>query len=290
MDAAPEPSSVPLPEPALTLRPIGYVRTAQRLKFAARHQPVDTAEERHTLELLPGGDYELGLRDLAGFDRIWLVWWFHRNETWRPLVLPPRGPARRRGVFATRSPHRPNPLGLTPVRLLGVEGLTLHLGPCDLVDGTPVFDIKPYVPAYDVFPEAKAGWIDEVDAAMAEPPRYAVVWTAEAEAQAAWLREHHGIDFTARLRELLERDPTPHRTRRIGRRADGTLEIGCGAWRAVFTLVAETVTIVALESGYPLRLLHQPGEAVADRGAQLAFIARWGPGKLQKPLGEPSTG
>ena len=88
-----------------------------------------------------------------------------------------------------------------------------RLGECDLVDGTPVFDIKPYVPAYDSFPEARAGWIEEVDALMAAPPSFTVQFSPLATAQADWLRANWQIDFSARLHELLARDPTPHRTR-----------------------------------------------------------------------------
>ena len=270
---------------SLTLKPIGFIRTEKRVKFQARHQPVDGEEECNRLELLPGSNYEQALQDLAGFDRVWLLWWFHRNETWRPLVLPPRGPSRRRGVFATRSPHRPNPLGMTPVRLLGVEGRTLRLGACDLVDGTPVFDVKPYVPAYDSFPGAKAGWIEEVDAQVNAPARFTVVLSAHAEEQARWLREEHGVEFTARLAELLSRDPSPHRTRRIRKRPSGGFEIGCGAWRAAFVLDGDMVTVTALETGYPLRFLTREGyEQVPDREAQMAFLSRWP--EVPEPAGE----
>ncbi len=263
---------------SLTLKPIGFIRTGKQVKFQALHQPAEGEAENNVLELLPGSNFEQALQDVAGFDRVWLLWWFHRNETWRPLVLPPRGPSKRRGVFATRSPHRPNPLGMTPVRLLGVKGRTLLLGPCDLVEGTPVFDVKPYVPAYDSFPEAKAGWIEEVDALTEAPARFAVEFSELAQAQVAWLREAWQVDFTARLVELLSRDPTPHRTRRIRKRASGALEIGCGAWRAEFSVDAATarVTVKALETGYPLRFLTREGyEAVPDREAQMAFLERW---------------
>ena len=200
------------------------------------------------------------------------------------MVLPPRGPAQRRGVFATRSPHRPNPLGLTPVRLLGIEGLTLRLGPCDLVDGTPVFDIKPYVPSYDAFPGAKAGWIDAVDAGMAEPPRFTVEFSPLASEQVEWLRGAWGVDFTVRLRELLGRDPSPHRTRRIKRSAAGHHEIGCGAWRALFVVNGWTVRVESLETGYPRRfLMREAHESVPDRDAQVAFMERWGEGTWAKP-------
>jgi tRNA-Thr(GGU) m(6)t(6)A37 methyltransferase TsaA len=272
------------PLPALPLHPIGYLRTPQRAKFDARHQPADTAEERHTLELLPGRGYGTALRDLAGFDRIWLLWWFHRNTAWRPLVLPPRGPARRRGVFATRSPHRPNPLGLTPVRLLGIDGLTLHLGPCDLVDGTPVFDLKPYVPAFDAFPDAKAGWIDAVEATLGAPPAFAVEFAPLARDQMAWLRSGWRVDFEPRLRELLARDPSPHRTRRIRHGRDGCREIACGGWRALFSLTDKTVRVTAIETGFPREFLHREQHAnVPDREAQIAFMSQWGEGRWARP-------
>ncbi len=261
----------------LILRPIGFIRTHKQVKFQARHQPLEIEPERNVLELLPGRNYEQALHDLTGFSRVWLVWWFHRNTDWRPRVMPPRGPPKRRGVFATRSPHRPNPLGLTPVQLIKVEGRKLILGACDLVDGTPVFDIKPYIPAYDAFPDAKAGWIDEVDAAMDAPPQFKVGFSTLAEIQAAWLQAEWQIDFRSRLIELLARDPSPHRTRRITRRDTGEFVIGCGAWRAVFTVEAEMVHVQAFDTGYPPRFLHDPARiaGLPDRDAQLAFLQRW---------------
>jgi tRNA-Thr(GGU) m(6)t(6)A37 methyltransferase TsaA len=263
--------------PSLTLHPIGFIRSPKQVKFQARHQPLEAESDTSVLELVAGQNHELALRDLAGFSRIWLVWWFHRNTTWRPLVLPPRGPAQRRGVFATRSPHRPNPLGLTPVQLLAVERRRLILGPCDLVDGTPVFDIKPYIPAYDAFPDAKAGWHDEVDAALQAPPRFTVQFSALATEQAEWLLAGWGVDFRPRMTELLSRDPSPHRSRRIRRRGHGARwEIGCGAWRGFFQVEDQTVTVLTLDAAYPLRFLNDLTlEDIPDRAAQLAFLARW---------------
>jgi tRNA-Thr(GGU) m(6)t(6)A37 methyltransferase TsaA len=263
-------------DPSLTLHPIGYLRTSQQVKFQAGHQPVAAAAERNELELLPGRNFEQALQDLAGFERVWLLSWFHRNPNWRPLVLPPRGPSRRRGVFATRSPHRPNPLGLTAVTLLGIEGRKLLLGPCDLVDGTPIFDVKPYVPSFDAFPESRAGWIDELDAALQQPPRFTVLHEELAQLQASWLRETWQVDFSARMNELLARDPTPHRTRRIRRVSETESEIACGAWRAFYTVTGNSVSVRALDSAFPMRFLLREGyEAIPDREAQLAFLARW---------------
>ena len=261
---------------SLTLQPIGFIRTQKQVKFHARHQPVESVPECNVLELLPGCRYEEALQDLAGFTRVWLVWWFHRNTEWRPKVLPPRGPSKRRGVFATRSPHRPNPLGLTPVQLIRVEGCKLILGACDLVDGTPVFDIKPYIPAYDIFPGESAGWIDEVEKTLVEPPAFTVKYSRLAETQAEWLNANWQIDFRPRMNELLTRDPGLHRSRRITRRSAGVFVIGCGAWRAVFTVEKKLVTVQEIEAGYPRRFLKdesRPG--ITEREAQLAYTEQW---------------
>ena len=155
---------------AFTYRPIGVVRSPYRNRIDAPHQaPVVAGTEagapaEATLELDPSIPEE-ALRDLAGFERVWLIFAFHRSEGWAPLVQPPRGPRAKRGVLATRSPHRPNALGLSCVELVAVEGRTLRLRGVDLLDGTPVLDLKPYVPYADAFPEARAGWIDAVDQA-----------------------------------------------------------------------------------------------------------------------------
>jgi tRNA-Thr(GGU) m(6)t(6)A37 methyltransferase TsaA len=262
--------------PSLTLKPIGYLRTGHQLKFHAGHQPTEAAEQRHEVELLEGCGYEQALQDLAGIERVWLIWWFHRNESWRPLVLPPRGPSRRRGVFATRSPHRPNPLGLSAVRLLGINGRSLVLGPCDLLDGTPILDVKPYVPSYDAFGSSSAGWIDEMESELAAPPSFTVGFADFAREQIQWLKEAWQIDFTARLVELLSRDPAPHRTRRIRKRNARELEIGCGAWRALFVVSGTAVSVQTIEAAYPMKFLARADyKDVPDREAQLAFLARW---------------
>jgi tRNA-Thr(GGU) m(6)t(6)A37 methyltransferase TsaA len=257
-------------EPRLEVRPIGYVRTAKQLKFQARHQPLEGASETNRIELLPDSGFEQALDDLASFDRIWLIWWFHRNTTWRARVLPPRGPAKRRGVFATRSPHRPNPLGLTSVPLLAVERLTLTVGPLDLLDGTPIFDIKPYLVRVDAFPEASMGWIGEVEEALASQERFTVEVSPLAERQLAYLRDEWGIDFTERAFELLRLDPTPHRTRRILKIEENLFRLACGPWRLYYSICEHRVEVRSVGKGYADDLLSTYAE-VQDREAQIAF-------------------
>ena len=161
------PPTTPQDSP-FSYRPIAILHSPYSRRIDAPHQStvVEGTETGDfalaTLELADWLD-ERVLQDLNGFDRLWLIFAFHRSEGWKSSVKPPRG-GPKRGILATRSPHRPNPIGLSAVELVKIVGRTLHLRGVDLLDGTPVLDIKPYVPYADAFPEAKAGWIDELDA------------------------------------------------------------------------------------------------------------------------------
>ncbi len=156
------------PSSAIQMRPIALVRSPHRERFGTPRQavvPADPAErpdERAYIELLPHIPAS-SLKDLEGFDYVWLISWMHLNQGYKPQIMPPRGPRVRRGVFATRSPHRPNPLALSAARLLGVEDRRIYLERVDLLDGTQILDLKPYVPYADAFADASAGWLDEFD-------------------------------------------------------------------------------------------------------------------------------
>jgi len=106
-------------------------------------------------------EFGAGLKDLAGFDRIWLLFWFHQAGPARMLVTPFLD-TQERGLFATRAPSRPNPIGLSSVRLLAVEGLVLRVADLDILDGTPLLDIKPCVPRFDYLDATRCGWLDTV--------------------------------------------------------------------------------------------------------------------------------
>ncbi len=142
---------------AVTLRPIGVVHSPFTAHSGTPIQPRFAREAEGTVELFP--EYAAALDGLEGFERIWLLAWLHRGRPWQARVVPYRDTVER-GLFATRAPSRPNPIGLSAVRLLGVDGTTLHVAGLDLLDGTPVLDIKPYAPLFDAFPEARAGWLD----------------------------------------------------------------------------------------------------------------------------------
>lgn len=252
-----------------------------KTKFDAPSQPNQKEEVKNQIILTAGSNFENALKDLNGFDRIWIIWWFHKNSRWRPMVLPPRGNGKRRGLFATRSPHRPNPIGMTSTRLYGISGRTLTVGELDLVDGTPILDIKPYIPEIDAFNNSAIGWLGEVIDELAAPVKFKVEISTLAAQQIEWLKSEWKEDFTGRAIEILKRDPNPHRTRRISRRKLGGFKMGCGPWQIIFSVKDEIVTIESLAPGYPPRLLQNDEyDEVPARDAQLAFMKKWGQARI----------
>ncbi|HVM96922.1 MAG TPA: tRNA (N6-threonylcarbamoyladenosine(37)-N6)-methyltransferase TrmO [Candidatus Acidoferrales bacterium] len=147
---------------------IGHARTPWNRREDAPHQPTAAADSEGVIEIAPG--YRPALADLGTFERIWVIFLFDRSRGWAPRVKPPRGGSKR-GVFATRAPNRPSQIGLTNVALKGVDvdaGLVRVQG-IDLLDATPILDIKPYLPMIDAWPQAKHGWLEAFLDAGIEP-------------------------------------------------------------------------------------------------------------------------
>jgi tRNA-Thr(GGU) m(6)t(6)A37 methyltransferase TsaA len=228
----------------LTLDPIGVVRTAYSAKDTAPRQAV-VADAEAVIELFPGRNLEHAIEDLAGWERIWVIFWFHQNPGWRPKVLPPRSTSGRKGVLATRSPHRPNPLGLSAVRLLRIEGLNLHVQGVDMIDGTPVLDIKPYVPYSDAFADSGSGWLESKDPI----PDYTVEFVEPADSQLRWIRERDGTDLRERAREVLQLGPQPHPYRRIRATPQGMV-LAVKDWRLHFIVADRVISVHCGASGY----------------------------------------
>lgn len=259
----------------LVVRPIGFVRSPFREKAEAPRQAVAEGASgvEGRIEML--AEHEHALDDLGGFDRIWVLFWFHEAKGGpRTKVLPPRSD-RKRGVFATRSPHRPNPIGMSAVRLVGVEGLVVHVRDLDLIDGTPVLDLKPYIPYADAFPDAATGWVGAND----PRPSWSVSFTAEAEAQLAWLAaEGLALDLRARIAESLALGPQPHPYRRIKKTDAGELLLAVKEWRARFSVMPESrgdraIVVDAVRSGFRARELAGDDPALE---VHRAFVARFG--------------
>ena len=144
----------------IILRPIGVIRSPHTVAEKTPIQPVFAATTRGTAELQH--EYEEGLVDLEGFSHLWLIYVFH--QAGEPcLTVKPFLDDEPHGVFATRAPCRPNPIGMSLVRLVGREGPILHLEDVDVLDGTPLLDIKPYIARFDVRDSTCCGWHEHVD-------------------------------------------------------------------------------------------------------------------------------
>ncbi|MFZ5759956.1 MAG: tRNA (N6-threonylcarbamoyladenosine(37)-N6)-methyltransferase TrmO [Thermodesulfobacteriota bacterium] len=143
--------------------PIGVIRTPHTSLAGMPIQPAGAAGIQGRVEVLP--EYAEGLRDLDGFSHIVLLYHFHRSAGFRLTVVPFLDTVPR-GLFATRAPHRPNGIGLSVVRLLRVEGAVLEIENVDILDNTPLLDIKPYVPEFDVQTGVRCGWLEKAAAAV----------------------------------------------------------------------------------------------------------------------------
>ncbi len=192
-------------------QPIGIIRSCYKEKFGIPRQPGLATAATATLELYTPYDRPEALMELQGFSHIWLVFVFHQamRDEWKPTVRPPRlGGNQRVGVFASRSPFRPNPIGLSAVMLEDIQcnsgHCELQLRGADLLDGTPVLDIKPYVPYADSLPDARGGF-------AVQPPqnKLVVVFSELATTQCATWEQAQYPNLRQLIEQILQADPRP---------------------------------------------------------------------------------
>ena len=275
---------------SLSVTPIGVIRTPFADRASAPRQPAAARGVRGTLELHPDGRFEHALQDLNSFRHIWVLFWFHLNDAWHSKVLPPRS-EKKRGVFATRSPYRPNPLGMSALRLERIEGLTLHVLDVDMIDGTPVLDIKPYLPYVDAIADADHGWLDDDAGSVTIPlhegaadPRatFAVHFSDDVTTQLTFLKSKYALDLSPRIAEVLALGPSPHPYRRI--KKDGeSFVLALREWRARFHVDGDSVVVERVFSGYrPSVLFASEDPALA---AHREYVAEFGAdGMRRRPV------
>jgi tRNA-Thr(GGU) m(6)t(6)A37 methyltransferase TsaA len=227
-------------------QPIGTIRSCFTEKFGIPRQPGLVPEARAVLEIVPPFDKAEAFRGLDTFTHVWLVFVFHQCLThpWKATVRPPRlGGNRRVGVFASRSGFRPNAIGQSAVRLLGIERkqgtLRLNLGGIDLLDGTPVLDLKPYLPYSDAIPDATAGYAPEAPAGAKE-----IVFSNSAEGALQGADPAAYPELKLLITGLLAQDPRP-----AYKGADEGKQFGMRLWdlNVLFRVGASHITVEAIE-------------------------------------------
>ncbi len=254
----------------LILRPIGLYHSEVEAKspYQAPRQP-DQTLRLGKIELFPHHQFEQALQDLSGFERIWLIFQFHQNTHWKPQVLPPRGSATKRGVFATRSPYRPNPLGLSCLKLEKIEGLCLWVLGSDLLDETPIMDIKPYLPESDSFPSSRCGWIEGVT-----KKKYTISISNDMEQKCQWLRNNGLEEMIEFWQRQLEYEPFDSRRKRVASCNENPSwwQLSYRTWRIYFLQLADQqLEIVELGSGYSLLEMDLAEDPYKDKDLHRAF-------------------
>lgn len=195
--------------PSLTLNPIGILHSCYPDKFGTPRQSGLVPQADGFLEIFPEYQPEEALQGIEGFSHLWVLFWFHKLESQRfhSKVHPPRLGGESMGLFATRTPHRPNPIGLSLLRVGRVQKNGLEVFGHDFIDQTPILDIKPYLPQVESIPEARGGWTTSLEQ---KQEAISVVWNQE---QVAQLREMKDSRDEHELKSLIDQtlrlDPRP---------------------------------------------------------------------------------
>lgn len=190
-----------------TFQPIGFLKSCYPDKFGVPRQPGIVKKVYSELKLRSDLQPELALQGLTGYSHVWLQFVFHLNTSARyhAKIHPPRLAGESIGVFATRSPHRPNPIGLSVVELVEIINDVLVLAGVDLVDGTPILDIKPYLPAFESIPNATGGWM-----ATVQKNDVRVKFTDEAlENLKIWMNRSGRLELQEAIEQIIKEDPRP---------------------------------------------------------------------------------
>ncbi|MBO9667194.1 MAG: tRNA (N6-threonylcarbamoyladenosine(37)-N6)-methyltransferase TrmO [Bdellovibrio sp.] len=189
------------------MEPIGFIESCFRDKFGTPRQPGLVKNAWARLKIRADLQPEEALQGLEGFSHVWLIWVFHQNKVARyhAKVHPPRMGGKSIGLFATRTPHRPNPIGLSLVEIVKVEKDGIIVSGADLVDGTPILDIKPYLPEVESIPDARTGWTSEVikDPIQVEFSEKALDLLAQ------WQQRNPDKPLRAIIEDTLKLDPRP---------------------------------------------------------------------------------
>lgn len=207
------------------------------------------------------------LEVFRGCERIWLIFQFHENHHWKPMVRPPRGPDRKIGVFATRAPYRPNSIGLSCVRLIAAGESLLEVQGADLLDGTPILEVKPYVVETDARPDARTGWLEGLNESA-----YRIEWTAPARQKLNFLLENGVTQIEDFAIQQLEYAPFDERRKRVSQKGPFFV-LAYRTWRLSFREIApHSLEIFDLKSGYSEEDLANPEDRWHDKTLHRKYL------------------
>jgi len=254
------------------MKPVAFVRCRSYYRYEVPRQP-EFSSVPAEIEFRKHENFETALADLEGFERIWVVFVFHLNCGWSPKVRPPLSPdGAKYGVYATRSPHRPNRIGMSCVKLLSVDKNILKIENSDMLDGTPVLDVKPYIPDVDSFPDSAAGWRGKL---KEQEWKYAGCSPAF-QAKSDFLSANSSHDLLSFAKIQLRYNPLDASRKRIAALSgENTYALGYRTWRVVFSLnpAEKTFFLRDVVSHYqPCELEPDADDPYSDKNLHRAFL------------------
>ena len=257
---------------------IGTFNCKANRPYEMPRQGVLEQSERGYIQLNAHRNFEQCVRDLEGFDRIWIVYVFHiSGDFWHPMVHPPRCPdGKKKSLFATRSPHRPNPIGMSCVKIHKIKGLKIWVEESDLLDQTPILDIKPYIPYADSFPNAQIGWLENI-----EKTAFELFWSDSVLAQLEWLKNNSENNLKPLIHNHLEYIPLHTRHKRVHKTphlGPNTYVLALKIWRIVFRIdeALQTIHILELMTGFKEHELDEPEDPFNEKDLHKAYIHQFG--------------
>lgn len=251
-------------------KPIGFFESQYKYKYDAPRQSVENQEKILGEVLLEAGfNLDQALKGIEGFERIWLIYRFHKNAEWKPLTQTPRA-TDKQGIFATRSPYRPNPIGMSCVKLEKVTSRGLLVSEYDLLDGTPILDIKPYIPTCDQFNVDNQSWIEEEGFKE-------IQFSEEAKGQLRWLEKKGLRTLQGFIIDQLKRDPTNKKKKRLKNISEGKYELSYRTWRVEFEYdeTKNLCHVLRLYSGYSESDLLSTEDKYEDKDFHKGFKIRF---------------
>jgi tRNA-Thr(GGU) m(6)t(6)A37 methyltransferase TsaA len=225
-------------------QPIGYVTSCFKEKFGTPRQPLLVPEAKAILKIRADLNPLHALSGLEEFSHIWIIFDFHKNSNkqFNAKIYPPRLNGEKIGVFATRSPHRPNAVGISCAKLDGIAGDTVYISGIDIIEGTPVLDIKPYLPEFDSVPLATRGWVNRADNAA-----LTVTFAPEAKDQLGIYDPDGSKNLLQMIFRILQLDPRNPMDREETRQ-NKPLGFFLSDFNVIFSVEGRVATVLKVES------------------------------------------
>lgn len=248
--------------------PITFFQCNKKQNLEASSQGVLDPQSAGIIDLKKFPQHVEMLAGLEGFSHLWVIFVFHQNPgTWKTKVLPPRAD-KKVGVFASRSPYRPCPIGMSAVRIERIEGSKIYVSGHDLVDQTPILDIKPYLSYADSFPEASLGWVQQA-------LDFRVILQPKAQEQIVFLKSLGVTELESTIKQQLRFHPTDKQRKRVkpNNSSPNQFTFSYRTWRILFVIQENLVIVQEVISGYSSAELSSKEDPFNDKELHRQFLS-----------------